>query len=180
MKRMILIMSLFGFAGLAEAQTNRTYRTDMDNERIMQMERQGSRTDVDNTRVKLNTGSYNQETEELIQYQNTIQMNEIQQFQGNRQLTNTGSLLNHPQVGDDGLDYGSNVLENDNAGLNNGEMHLNEVQQFSGNVHREEGTNHTPATITTEMLPYRSVPYDTTKNNGHCLGCGSGSLTDPH
>lgn len=29
-------------------------------------------------------------------------------------------------------------------------------------------------------LPYRSVPYDTSKNNGHCIGCGSGTMTDPH
>jgi hypothetical protein len=26
----------------------------------------------------------------------------------------------------------------------------------------------------------RYPQYDTSKNNGHCLGCGSGTLTDPH
>lgn len=34
--------------------------------------------------------------------------------------------------------------------------------------------------ISRDDLPYRSIPYDTSKNNGNCIGCGSGTMTDPH
>lgn len=40
--------------------------------------------------------------------------------------------------------------------------------------------DYTHREITTDMLPYTTVEYDTSKNNGHCIGCGSGTLTDPH
>ncbi len=169
------MLAVFG-AGLSlQAQTNRNYNSDLRTNRIYEMERRGARTDVDNTRVRLNSGLNNQETEELIEYQNqSLQMNETQEFQGNRQVN---SLQDHHQIGSQGLDH------EDNPAINNDDqngLQMNEMQQFSGNVIRTEGPNYTPATIETDVLPYRSVPYDTTKNNGHCLGCGSGTLTDPH
>lgn len=135
MKKLMIIAAL-GFIGYgANAQTNRTYRTDMSNERIYSEQNQASDMNTD-VNVKLNSGTNNQET----QTQSSVQMNNTQQFQG----------------------YSPNTL-NDASG--NAALRSN--NRTSNNIERAD-------------LPYRSIPYDTTKNNGHCIGCGSGTLTDPH
>lgn len=114
MKRMIGICLLIaGFSIGAEAQTNRTYKTDLSNERLL------------NDRGAGNVNS-----------QQSLQMNSVQPFYGN-----------------------SNV-----------------DQYLNGN----QGNNLNHRQLSSDDLPYRSIPYDTSKNNGHCLGCGSGTLTDPH
>ncbi len=126
MKRMIGICLLIaGFSIGAEAQTNRTYKTDMSNERLL------------NDRGAGNVNS-----------QQSLQMNSVQPFYGNSNI-------------DQYID---------------GNQSSNVTQYLNGN----QGNNMKHREISRDDLPYRSIPYDTTKNNGHCLGCGSGTLTDPH
>jgi hypothetical protein len=130
----LMIMMVLGFIGYgANAQTNRTYRTDMSNERIYSNQAADVKPAAN---VKLNTGTNNQE----VQAEGSLQMNNTQQYQGYSQNTVNGAM-------------GSPALQNNNRTWNN--------------IERAD-------------LPYRSLPYDTTKNNGHCIGCGSGTLTDPH
>ena len=126
MKKMILLMTICGaFSFAANAQSNRTYKTDMSTERIMQEERRGGRT-LNEQPVRLNKGSNNQET--MGTDNARFRMNNVEQFQGNR----------------------SNTLMTDGNG--------------------------TTLDLNSTVYPQ----YDTSKNNGHCLGCGSGTLTDPH
>ena len=126
MKRMIGICLLIaGFSIGAEAQTNRTYKTDMSNERLL------------NDRGAGNVNS-----------QQSLQMNSVQPFYGNSNI-------------DQYID---------------GNQSSNVTQYLNGN----QGNNMKHREISRDDLPYRSIPYDTTKNNGHCPGCGSGTLTDPH
>jgi hypothetical protein len=135
MKKLMIIAAL-GFIGYgANAQTNRTYRTDMSNERIYNEPNRVSDMNT-NVNVKLNSGTNNQET----QPESSLKMSNTQQFQGYSSNTLNGTS-------------GSAALRSNNRTANN---------------------------IESVDLPYRSIPYDTTKNNGHCIGCGSGTLTDPH
>lgn len=135
MKKLMIIVAL-GFIGYgANAQTNRTYRTDMSNERIYSEQNRAGDLNT-NVNVNLNTGTHNQET----QTESSLQMSNTQQFQGYS-----------PNTVNDAT--GNGALQNNNRTWNN---------------------------IDRSDLPYRSIPYDTSKNNGHCIGCGSGTLTDPH
>jgi len=130
MKRMIGICLLIaGFSIGAEAQTNRTYKTDMSNERLLN-DRGGGGT-ISNT-------------------PQSLQMNSVQPFYGN---SNVDQYINGNQSGNSNAD-----------------------QYLNGN----QGNNMKHREISRDDLPYRSIPYDTTKNNGHCIGCGSGTMTDPH
>jgi hypothetical protein len=127
MKKMILMIAIIGAAGLqAQAQTNRNYKTDMSTERIYAEERRGGVPDQ--TVILLNKGSNNQEVRHL-------EMNQTQEFQGNRIDLVTGETLL-----------------------------MNQTLQFQGNV--------TPVLDPNDL---RYKHYDTSKNNGHCLGCGSGA-----
>lgn len=125
MKQVILMIALAGSASFcANAQTNRTYLTNMQTQQMYENERRGGQPSTGIT--KLNTGSDNQE---LKAYEDNMRMNSVQQFQGYR--TNT-------------------------------------VQRYFGSL---------PINITEN---YTGNQYDTSKNNGHCIGCGSGTMTDPH
>ena len=87
------------------------------------------------------------------------------------------------------LNKGSNNMELDTQPLR-----IQDVQQWQGfsanpdnvvNSQSQNGANGNFGNrnfneINRDDLPYRSVPYDTSKNNGHCIGCGSGTMTDPH
>jgi hypothetical protein len=139
MKKMILLMTICGaFSFAANAQSNRTYKTDMSTERILQEERRGGRS-LNEQPVRLNKGSNNQET--MGTDNARFRMNNVEQFEGNR--SNTNGLMNSSQKGDNRFEVGENRILLD--------------------------PNH-------PNYPH----YDTSKNNGHCLGCGSGTLTDPH
>lgn len=97
-------------------------------------------------------------------YNTDIRTNRINQDNQNRiPPANTNINLNR----------GSSSAEN-GAGLN-----MNTTQQYQGN-RQELRLGNPPDSRREYEIPYRTPVYDTSKNNGHCRGCGSGALTDPH
>jgi hypothetical protein len=87
------------------------------------------------------------------------------------------------------LNKGSNNQET--MGNNNARFKMNNVEQFQGNRSNsngmlnssQRGDNRFDMGNNRIMLDPNDANYphyDTSKNNGHCLGCGSGTLTDPH
>jgi hypothetical protein len=80
MKKMILLIAVCGAIGFeANAQTNRTYKTDMSTERIKEEERRGGSIQTSGT-VLLNSGRNNME----LQTQQPLRVMDVQQWQGFR------------------------------------------------------------------------------------------------
>lgn len=252
MKKMILMIMAIGGLNLgAQAQQNRTYRTDMQNGRIYEEERRGGGRDMERTTVRLNTGSNNQENPDLIN-NDVLSINSVNEFQGYSTAADRNVQVNHqqgrsgdvqenirrntvmynlgPQRGAQMLNRQHVVSVNANAmeqfngnrsaaaksksggsktslatkgktktgttlnsnrsllnsNLNNNSFRIETTGEFTGNriFNTTPGTGvqtvfevgtADPGTVN-NMIPQ----YDTSKNNGHCLGCGSGTLTDSH
>jgi len=121
MKKILLVAALVATTGMtAEAQTNRTYYSDMQTKQMYQNERQSGSVNTNTTQLSLGS-----ETSAQQQQQGYLQMNSVQQHQGYR---------------------------------------VNDAQQYYGN---------SPAVNDRHIRT-----YDTSKNNGTCIGCGSGAITD--
>ncbi|HRO42680.1 MAG TPA: hypothetical protein PL009_07580 [Flavipsychrobacter sp.] len=127
MKQVILMTAVLGSVCFGvNAQSNRTYYTDMQTQQMYENERRGG-TPTNNT-VRLSLGSETS-AQEMNAQNNSLQMNTMQQHQGYR---------------------------------------MNTMQRYYG-----ESSLMGPS----EMLDM-TRGYDTSKNNGTCIGCGSGAITD--
>ncbi|RYY26979.1 MAG: hypothetical protein EOO04_10030 [Chitinophagaceae bacterium] len=95
-----------------------------------------------------------------------VRVNTVQQFQGNRMGSTTS---------------GRTAIQQNRANAARSNIKINSIQQFQGNS-LNSNTQRLNSGMFESLEPRANqVPfYDTSKNNGHCLGCGSGTLTDPH
>ena len=79
------------------------------------------------------------------------------------------------------LSLGTETINEENN--TSSSLQMNTAQPYQGyrqNTDMLQQNNRVWNEISRDDLPYRSIPYDTSKNNGHCIGCGSGTMTDPH
>lgn len=131
MKTIAFIATLvIGWNISSNAQTNRTYYSDMQTQQMYENERNSS--SVNTKDVQVAPG---------LREKNYLNVNSVDVYEGYK--TNSDDIS---------------------------QQRIKELKQ----------NNREWNEITRDDIPYTSIPYDTSKNNGHCIGCGSGTMTDYH